>query len=85
MNVNENLEYKARSQFVSVLFRLRKNRLAMLGLAILLFMAIMAICAGFIADYNTDVIGQDTSNRLQGPSAEHWLERISSDATSLPE
>ena len=73
MNVNENLEYKARSQFVSVLFRLRKNRLAMLGLAILLFMAIMAICAGFIADYNTDVIGQDTSNRLQGPSAEHWF------------
>ena len=71
--MNENIEYKARSQFVSVLYRLKKNRLAMLGLAVLLIMAAVALCAGFIADYDKDVIGQDTANRLQGPSAEHWF------------
>jgi peptide/nickel transport system permease protein len=72
-DMNENIEYKARSQFVSVLYRLKKNRLAMLGLAVLLIMAAVALCAGFIADYDKDVIGQDTANRLQGPSAEHWF------------
>ena len=72
-DMNENIEYKARSQFVSVLYRLKKNRLAMLGLAVLLIMAAVALFAGFIADYDKDVIGQDTANRLQGPSAEHWF------------
>lgn len=36
-------------------------------------MAAVAVFAGLIADYDTDVIGQDTANRLQGPSGEHWF------------
>ena len=64
-SMNENIEYKARSQFTSVMHRLKKNRLAMLGLAVLLLMAAVAVCAGLFADYDTDVIGQDTSNRQQ--------------------
>lgn len=72
-DMNENTEYKARSQFTSVMHRLKKNRLAMLGLTILLIMAAVAVFAGLIADYDTDVIGQDTANRLQGPSGEHWF------------
>ena len=39
---------KARSQFTAIMMRLRKNKLAMLGLAILLAMAILALCADFI-------------------------------------
>lgn len=69
----QNDEIKARSQFVAVMMRLRKNKLAMLGLAILLFMAVIAICADLIADYETQVIAQNVSERLQGPSAEHWF------------
>ena len=45
----------------------------MLGLGVLLFMALVAACAGFIADYETEVIGQNMSERLQGPSAKHWF------------
>lgn len=68
-----NEEFKARSQFTAVMLRLRKNKLAMIGLAILLFMAIIALSADFIADYDTEVIGQNISQRLQTPSAEHWF------------
>ena len=66
-------EMKARSQFTAIMMRLRKNKLAMLGLAILLFMAALALCADFIADYDTQVVGQDMDARLQGPSADHWF------------
>lgn len=64
-------EFKARSQFSAIMMRLKKNKLAMLGLVILLIMAVLAICADFICDYDTMVIGQNAAERLQGPSAEH--------------
>lgn len=66
-------EWKTRSQFAAILLRLRKNKLAMLGLFVLLFMALAACCAGFIADYDAEVIGQNMQQRLQRPSAEHWF------------
>ena len=69
----QNEEFKARSQFSQVMHRLMKNKLAMLGLAILLFMIAIAAGADFIADYETEVIGQNMAERLQGPSAEHWF------------
>ena len=69
----QNEEFKARSQFSQVMHRLMKNKLAMLGLAILLFMIAIATGADFIADYETEVIGQNMAERLQGPSAEHWF------------
>lgn len=72
MKIKDN-KYKGRSQMASVLFRLRKNKLAMLGLVLLIFMAVIAVFAGFIADYDTLVIGQNTAERLQGPSADHWF------------
>lgn len=70
---NKDNKFKGRSQMASVLFRLRKNKLAMLGLVLLIFMAVIAVFAGFIADYDTLVIGQNTAERLQGPSADHWF------------
>lgn len=77
-NTNPNMKsnavkYKRRSQLGSVLYRLKKNKLAMLGLLLLVGMIIIAICADFIADYDKLVIGQNIKERLKTPSAEHWF------------
>ena len=51
----------------------RKNRLAMVGLVILAFFILIALFADVIADYDTQVIGQNRRERLDPPSAEHWF------------
>ena len=63
---------KKRSMALELWRRLRNNKLAMLGLVILVMLALTAIFADVIADYDTKVIAQDIKNRLQGPSMEHW-------------
>lgn len=73
MQINQQHEIKSRSQVEAILFRLKKNRLAMFGLALLLIMTVLAIFADFIADYDTLVIGQNMAERLQGPSSSHWF------------
>ena len=67
----EKQTYKKRSQLSAVWHRLKKNKLAMLGLIILCVMIGLAVFADFIADYDTVVIGQDMSQRLLTPSLEH--------------
>ena len=64
---------KKRSQFEEVWRRLKKNKMAMIGLAIVILLVLMAIFADVLFDYNDVVIKQNTAIRLQGPSAEHWL------------
>lgn len=64
---------KKRSQFNEIWRRLKKNRMAMIGLAIVIFLVLISIFADFLFDYNTVVIKQNTSIRLQTPSAAHWL------------
>lgn len=51
--------------------RYKKNKLAMLGLIILIAMIVLCLCAGFIVDYKTDVVQQNAKIRLQPASAEH--------------
>ena len=63
---------KKRSMALEIWRRLKKNKMAMLGLTILVMLALTAIFADVIADYDTKVIAQDIPNRLQGPSMEHW-------------
>ena len=63
---------KKRSMALEIWRRLRKNKMAMLGLVILVMLSLTAIFADVIADYDTKVIAQDIKNRLQGPSMEHW-------------
>ena len=63
--------YKKRSQVSAVWHRLKKNKLAMLGLVILCIMIGLAVFADFIADYDTVVVGLDTSQRLLTPSLQH--------------
>ena len=64
---------RRRSQVSIIWHRLRRDRMAMLGLAILLVMILLAVMADFIADYDTAVIGMNMRERLQTPSAAHWF------------
>jgi oligopeptide transport system permease protein len=51
--------------------RLKKNKLAMLGLVLLILITVMAIVGPFLQKYGYDV--QDLSVRNQAPSAQHWF------------
>ena len=53
--------------------RLKKNKTAMLGLAILMIFLVFIVFADFIADYQDMAIAQDYANALAAPSAEHWF------------
>ena len=64
---------KRRSQLSEVWRRLKKSKMAMIGLAILVVLIVLAIFANVIADYDEVAIKQNPSERLQGPSSEHWL------------
>ena len=64
---------KKRSQMQEVWRRLKKNKMAMIGLTIVVILVLIAIFADVLFDYNDVVIKQNTVIRLQGPSAEHWL------------
>ena len=50
--------------------RLKKNRLAVMGLAVLVFFFLVAVFADVIADYETQALSM-SQNRLHGPSSEH--------------
>ena len=63
---------RKRSQMKEIWRRMRRNKLAMAGLAVVVVLILVAVFADQIADYDTQVIRQDVMNRYQGPSAEHW-------------
>ncbi|WP_420908785.1 nickel transporter permease [Brevibacillus humidisoli] len=50
---------------------LRKNRLAMVGLFLILFFILLAVFAPLLTSYGYN--DQELMNRLQPPSAEHWF------------
>lgn len=64
---------KSNSQWAGVWRRLKRNKMAIIGLIILVCLILVAIFADVIADYETEAIHQDSSIRLQGPSKEHWF------------
>lgn len=64
-------EIKRRSQFKSIWFRFRKNKLAIVGMVLLAVLIALAIAAPLLADYEADAITQNVRNRLQTPSKEH--------------
>lgn len=53
-----------------ILFRFKKNKLAMIGVAMFAFVTLFILIAPLIRPYSM-VIKQDITNKLQGPSAEH--------------
>ena len=66
-------KYKKKNQFVDVMVRISKNKLAVFGLIIVIIMVLTAIFADVIADYDDVAIKPNMNERLQGPSAEHWF------------
>lgn len=49
----------------------KKNRGAMVGLAVLAIVILAALASGFIWDFDTDIIGMNAADRLQKPSLAH--------------
>jgi len=64
---------KKQSQIHGILLRLKKNKSAMLGLAIFTLIIVVAIFAGTLFDYGEVVIKMDIGNRLQPPGEGHPL------------
>lgn len=62
---------KPDGQFAEIWRRYRRNKLAMVGLAIVTMLVIIAIIEPFITPYNP--FEQNLVNVLQPPSAQHWF------------
>lgn len=58
---------KKRSQLAMIWHRLTKNKLAVIGLIIIVTMIVASIAIGFTVDYNK-IILHDLKNKLQGPA-----------------
>ena len=72
-NISISKKYRRRSQVGEVWHRLKKNKGAMIGLAIVLILISAALCSGFLLDYESQIIKQVTRERLQWPSLKHWM------------
>jgi len=64
---------RQKRQATEIWRRLKRNRMAMLGLAIVVCLVVFALAADLIADYKTVVIRNNVADRLQGPSGAHWF------------
>ena len=62
-----------RSRAGEVWHRLKKNKGAMAGLVIIALLALVAIFADVLVDYDTQVIGMTLKDRLQAPSKAHIM------------
>ncbi|MBU5426091.1 ABC transporter permease [Tissierella pigra] len=71
--VQKNTSKKKKGQWSEVWRRLRRNKMAMLGLTIISIFILLALFADVIADYDEVAIKMNTSIRLQGPSKDHIL------------
>lgn len=64
-------QFKKRNPVLEVWKRLRKNKIAILGMCIVLVLILLALFADVIAPY--DPAATDFSARLQMPSRAHWF------------
>lgn len=71
--IKKNEKKKKKNQLVEVWKRMRKNKAAVIGLIIITIIILSGVFADFIADYKTEVIKQNVSQRLQNPSGLHWF------------
>jgi peptide/nickel transport system permease protein len=67
----KNKKEKVSSPWVDAWRSFRKNKLAMLGLMLILFFILLAIFAPVLTHF--DYKAQNLTNRLQPPSSEHWF------------
>lgn len=64
---------KKRSQAGEVWHQLKKNRGAILGLSLIILLIVATIASNIYLDYDTQVIGMNVMDRLQGPSLHHLM------------
>ncbi len=72
MQLSSDFRYRKKSQYHEIWRKLWKNKVAVIGLVILVFMLLIMIFADIIASYDR-VTSQNMSIRLQAPSKDHWL------------
>ena len=72
-NVKTEDKKKKRGQWSEAWRMLKRNKMAMIGLGILVVLILLAVFADVIADYDEVAIKMNTSIRLQGPSKDHIL------------
>lgn len=68
--MNEEMQYKKRSQIKEIWRRLRKNKTAMAGLVVISFLILMSVFASLIEPYE-NVIDMNASEKYLTPSSEH--------------
>lgn len=68
-----NKSKKKNGHWAEIIRMLTKNKMAMLGLAIITILILLALFADVIADYETVVIKQNLAKRLMPPNADNWL------------
>lgn len=66
-------EYKKRSQFKTIALRFSRNKLAMAGLILLVVLTVVILTLDLYIDYDSMVVKQVMSDRLQGPSVKHLM------------
>jgi peptide/nickel transport system permease protein len=64
---------KAQSQWAIAARHFRKNRLAMAGLGVMLFLYLITLLTPLIAPYDPAAQGDIIASRYLSPSAEHWM------------
>ena len=70
---NKTTRIKKKTLMQETWHRLKKNKGAMIGLGFLALLVLLALLAPVIFDYETDIIGQNISERLMKPCKEHWF------------
>ena len=73
MRVSKKREYKKRSLWVDVWKRLRKNKTAVMGMAVFGFILLACISSPLFYSYEKDIIAVNARYQLQAPSREHIL------------
>ena len=64
-------KYKKKSQFQEIWYRFTRNRMAVIGLVLMVIIVVAAIVAPLFLDYNTQVIGRNVKERNLAPSLQH--------------
>lgn len=72
-NTKKKNNKSAQSYWGEVLYRLKKNKMAMLSLFILFVIIALCIIVPFISPYSIEKTNMDSEIRDQGPSDKHWL------------
>lgn len=71
MDEKDNVAIKKKNQWCHIWRRYKKNKLAMLGLALLICLVLISLFCGVFLDYQTAAISQQISKRFISPSQDY--------------